>query len=139
MGTSYSFKISETTVYICPFKTNYIKIKTIFSWKVTFSYFFLERGDVVYDNCWPELCPLLWLPLSLMSPHMDMSPIWWKKPVPWWFKLSKIKIPCVLGRRTPWIHMYWKGWGKYVRTRPVHDRFCGFLKHVSLWIKLQKL
>ena len=35
MGSSYSFKISKTTVYICPFKINDIKMKTIFSLKVT--------------------------------------------------------------------------------------------------------
>ena len=29
------FKISKTAVYICPFKTNYKKMKTIFSLKVT--------------------------------------------------------------------------------------------------------
>ena len=34
MGTSYSFQISETTVYICPFKTN-DEMKTSFSLKVT--------------------------------------------------------------------------------------------------------
>ena len=33
MGTSYYFKISETTVYICPLKTNDVKIETIFSFK----------------------------------------------------------------------------------------------------------
>ena len=45
MGTSYSAllyssstlasKISDTTVYICPFTTNEVKMKTIFSLKVT--------------------------------------------------------------------------------------------------------
>ena len=34
MGTSYSFKIRKTRVYICPFKTNNVKMKTIFSLKV---------------------------------------------------------------------------------------------------------
>ena len=35
MGTSYSFTISKTTVCICSFKTNDVKMKTIFSLKVT--------------------------------------------------------------------------------------------------------
>ena len=34
VGTSYFFKISKTAVYICPFKTSYVKMKTIFSLKV---------------------------------------------------------------------------------------------------------
>ena len=33
-GTNYIFKISETTVYICPFKTK-VEIETIFSLTVT--------------------------------------------------------------------------------------------------------
>ena len=35
MGTSYSFKINKTRDYVCPFKTNDVKMKTIFSLKVT--------------------------------------------------------------------------------------------------------
>ena len=35
MGTRYSSKISEDTVYIWPFKTNDVKIETIFSLKLT--------------------------------------------------------------------------------------------------------
>ena len=40
VGTSCSFKISKTTVYICPFKTNDVKMKTIFSLKVTIKVIF---------------------------------------------------------------------------------------------------
>ena len=34
MGISYYLKISKTAVYIYPFKTNDVKMKTIFSLKV---------------------------------------------------------------------------------------------------------
>ena len=40
MGTSYSFKVSETAFWICPVKTNDVKIKTIFSLKVTINLLF---------------------------------------------------------------------------------------------------
>ena len=35
MGTSCSFKISGTTVYICPYETNDEKMKFFFPLKVT--------------------------------------------------------------------------------------------------------
>ena len=35
IGTSYSFNISKTTVYRCPFKTYDVKMKITFSLKVT--------------------------------------------------------------------------------------------------------
>ena len=43
MGTSYSFKFSETLVYMCLFKTKDIKINTIFSLKVTIKLLSLEK------------------------------------------------------------------------------------------------
>ena len=45
MGTSY-FKISESTVYTRPFKTNDVKMKTIFSLKVTIKVF-CEKDVIV--------------------------------------------------------------------------------------------
>ena len=42
MGISYSFKINKTTaVYILPFKTYHVKMKIIFSLKVTIKVTFL--------------------------------------------------------------------------------------------------
>ena len=35
MVTKYSFKIGEAIVYICPFRTNDVKMRTIFSLKLT--------------------------------------------------------------------------------------------------------
>ena len=50
MGTSYSFKISEPTVYICPYKTD-VKIKTFFFESYLKSYFSLKKKKLWYDNC----------------------------------------------------------------------------------------
>ena len=73
-GTSYSFRINKTTVYICPFKPNDVKIKTIFSLrktiKVTFpwkKYYSVICFDLNYAHPF-------WLPLSRSPtwacPHM---------------------------------------------------------------------
>ena len=43
METSYSFTISKTTAYICSFKTNFVKMKTIFSLKVTIKVIFPQK------------------------------------------------------------------------------------------------
>ena len=72
MGTSNSFKISGTTVYICPFKTNDVKMKSIFSLKVTIKV-------IWHEILWHESCcdlnyaPFLWLPFSLAA-HMELPP-----------------------------------------------------------------
>ena len=66
MGTSYSFKISEPTVYICPYKTD-VKIKTFFFESYLKSYFSLKKKKLWYDNCFelnyaPHLLPLSLFP-----------------------------------------------------------------------------
>ena len=91
------FKISKTTVYVCPFKANDVKIKTTFSLKVTIKV--LKVTFPWKNNCYNMIIvlnwiiPRLWLPLSL-SPHMDLpTPMIKKKLFPRWSELFKIKIP----------------------------------------------
>ena len=95
-GTGYSFKISKTTVYICSFKTNDVKMKTIFSLKVTIKVILpWKQSIILWWLFWPELCPLYHYHL-----HMDLPshpPTWWKKTLPQLFELSKLKSPHLLG------------------------------------------
>ena len=56
MGTSYSFKISKTTVYMCPFKIIDVKMKTIFTLKVTIKVTFkgmvaiFQKKGKIFEN-----------------------------------------------------------------------------------------
>ena len=47
VGTSCSFQISKAAVYICPFKTNDVKIKTIFFFESGHTYFSLKKNVIV--------------------------------------------------------------------------------------------
>ena len=102
MGTSYFFKIRKTTVYIFPFKFNNVKMKTIFSLKVTIKVSFPWN-----KKFYSMILVLTWFVPSLLVtiitvPHMDLPPIWWKNLFPQWFELFKIKMawcpPHLLGR-----------------------------------------
>ena len=71
VGTSWSFKISKATVYIYPFKTNDVKMKTIFSLKKTIKITF------PWKKCYSMITVLTWI----MSPpsfdyHYHCPPIW---------------------------------------------------------------
>ena len=88
MGTSYSFKISEPTVYICPYKTD-VKIKTFFFESYLKSYFSLKKKKLWYDNCFElNYAPPHLLPLSLFPRVMKK-----KNASPSDLSFSKLKSP----------------------------------------------
>ena len=95
MGTSNSFKISKTAVYICPFETNDVKMQAICSLKVIINIIFPLKKATISEWFWPELLsPPIWLPLSLSSPHMDLHPHIMKKTLSSNdLSFSKLKFP----------------------------------------------
>ena len=96
IGTNYSFKISKATVYISPFKTNDIKMKT-FSLKVTIKVTFPWK-----KKCY-MIIVLTWIMPAPLISIITVPPIWWKKKTlpPNDLSFSKVKSPFLLGGRMP--------------------------------------
>ena len=109
MGTRYSLKISEDTVYICPFKTNDVKIETIFSLKLTIKVTFpLKKSYSIIVLTW--IMPHFWIPLSLPPPTFIWTcPLMMKKTHPTnHLSFSKLKLPYLLGGWGHHAHSAWK-------------------------------
>ena len=113
MGTSCSFKISKTTVYICPFESNYVKMKTTFSPEVTIKVTFpwKKKVSMIIVLTWiiPPLVTIITFPLHGLAPNMIL-----KKIFPQWFELFKIKIPYLLCWKDTMIH--WQFWAVSVKA-----------------------
>ena len=124
MGTSYFFKISETKVYIWPFKTNDVKIKLIFSLKVFIKITF------PWKKCCSMIIVLTWLNALTLITIIAASVIWTrflpnvlkKSLFLQWIKFFKIKTLLSLRETTP-CHWYWGSSSYFVI---IYMNLCGW-------------